>query len=175
MARPGKSRLRALGWGALALGIIAVLGIGLSAVMFSRWSEVRTLSAEEADREFTAEIVRAGGGRAYLELEADGTVRANRDMEGSKPRSLAALHLLAWDPERRTLLRIAFPMWFVQVKMSRALNLGTITSALARDWRNLDLTVSVEELERSGPGIVLDHRREDGAHILLWTEAAPGE
>ena len=51
-----------------------------------------------------------------------------------------------------------------------SLNLGTITSALTRDWENLDLKVSVEELERLGQGLVLDHRLENGARILLWNE-----
>ncbi|MEE8586279.1 MAG: hypothetical protein V3T83_15650 [Acidobacteriota bacterium] len=64
------------------------------------------------------------------------------------------------------------PFWFVRLKMTESLNLGTITSALAGDWGNLDLKVSVEELERRGAGVVLNHRLEDGTRILLWTEAA---
>jgi hypothetical protein len=65
---------------------------------------------------------------------------------------------------------VAFPFWFVRVKMSATFNLGTLTSALARDWGHLDLRVSVQDLEKRGPGIILDHRLPDGKRLLLWSE-----
>jgi hypothetical protein len=61
-------------------------------------------------------------------------------------------------------------MWFVRVKMSGGLDLGTLTSLLAGDWQHLDVSVSLRDLERRGPGLVLDHARADGARIVLWTE-----
>ena len=52
-------------------------------------------------------------------------------------------------------------------------NLGTLISVLSSDWDNLDLRVSVDDLERRGPGLVLDHQGADGARIVLWTVARP--
>ena len=91
-------------------------------------------------------------------------------MERPKPVALCTLHLLAWEPKGSRLLRMSFPFWFVRIKMSETFNLGTLTSALASDWEHLDLKVTEHDLQKRGPGIVLDHQRPDGARILLWTE-----
>jgi hypothetical protein len=77
---------------------------------------------------------------------------------------------VAWDPGHERLLRIDFPFWFVRLKMSRALNLGTFTSVLAQDWQTLDLKVAEDDLQRRGPGLILDIASADGALLLLWTE-----
>jgi len=68
------------------------------------------------------------------------------------------------------MVRVGFPYWFVRMKMTDSLNLGTLTSVLARDWEHLDLSVSERDLERRGPGLVLDQQTERGARIVLWTE-----
>jgi hypothetical protein len=33
-----------------------------------------------------------------------------------------------------------------------------------------DLRVTVEDLERHGPGLVLDHQSRHGGRVLAWTE-----
>lgn len=154
----------------VAILAAAALGIGASALMLSLWSDLRPASAEEAERAFDAAVAEAGGGPAYLEVSGGGEVLVRRDLERPRPASLRTLHLLAWEPGRARLLRIDFPFWFVRMKMSDTLNLGTLTAALARDWDSLDLSVAERDLERRGPGLVLDQRRPDGARLLLWTE-----
>ncbi len=148
----------------------AFVMMGLSAILLQRWSDLRTVSPEEADGAFSTATAAAGGGPPYLEISPAGTVHVRRDLERPEETDLRALNLLAWEPARGQLLEISFPFWFVRLKMTDRFNLGTLTSALARDWRNLDLKVSVEELRRRGPGLVVDHRLESGARILLWTE-----
>jgi hypothetical protein len=141
-----------------------------SAVLFSRWTDVATVSPLEAERAFQAALAQAGGGPPYLEVSTDGAVSVHRELEGARPVKIRALQLLAWDPEAGSTLRIRFPYWFVRAKMTDRLNLGTLTSVLARDWRNLDLRVSEADLERLGPGLILDQRNDRGARIVLWTE-----
>ena len=160
--------LRAL----LLLGVLGILGGGGFAVLFSTWSELEEASPAQAADAFAEALGRAGGGAAYLEISAAGEVSVRRELEGETPAELAKLHLLAWQPARQRLVRIAFPYWFVRVKLTRSLNLGTLTTALARDWDNLDLRVTEEDLARRGHGLVLDHERLDGSRILLWNEAA---
>ena len=155
---------------ALGIGIFAVIMLGLSWFTLSRWSDLRTVTAEEAERAFAETLAESGGGTPYLEISEAGTVHVHRELESEASVSLRALHLLAWEPGGGRLLRIAFPFWFVRLKMSDALNFGTMASVLAHDWKHLDLRVSEDDLERRGPGLVLDHALPDGARILLWTE-----
>ena len=159
-----------IGIAAAVLAALAVAGIGVSALMFSRWSEVRAVSAEEAAAAFVAAVAEAGGGPPYLEISETGTVAVRRELERGEPVELRTLHLLAWDPDAARMVRVGFPYWFVRMKMTDSLNLGTLTSVLARDWEHIDLSVSEQDLERRGPGLVLDQRTESGARIVLWTE-----
>lgn len=166
---------RTIGYVALAFGGFVATMIVASSYLLGRWSELRPAGADEAERAFAAARVAAGDGPPYLEITQTGGVQVHREREHADPAALESLDLLAWDPDRGKLLRISFPFWFVRLKMSDTVNLGTLTTALARDWRKLDLKVSVEELRRAGPGIVLDHRLAGGGRVLLWTRPPVGK
>jgi hypothetical protein len=151
---------------------LAVVGIGVSALMFSHWSDLEHATVPEVSDAFATAIRRAGGPAAYLRIDSQGRVQVNRQLESDHPTKLRTLHLLAWDPKQEKLLQVAFPYWFVRVKMNEKINLGTITSALSHDWDKLDLKISTQELRLRGPGVVLDHTGTNGMRVLLWSEAA---
>ena len=154
----------------LGLAVAAAFGLGVSAILFSRWSDLETIPPEQAEQAFVDAMAGMGDEPPYIEIARSGAVTVRRELERPGAAPLETLHLLAWDPERTRLLRIAFPFWFVRVKMNDTINLGTLTTLLAQDWNNIDLRVSEEDLARRGPGLVLDHRLASGARILLWTE-----
>ena len=154
----------------VAVVVFALAMMGLSGILFSRWSDLRTVSPEDADRAFAAAVAEAGGGPPYLEISADGIAHLRTDLERSPPTELRTLHLLAWEPARGQLLQVSFPFWFVRLKLAATVNVGKLASVLAHHWENLDVEISVAALQRRGPGLVLDHRLADGARILLWTE-----
>ncbi len=165
----GLRRSRAWRWLAV-LAAVAVLGLGVSALFFAHWSEVRTVGPEVASSALADAIEEAGGGPAYLVISDTGTVSVRRELEGSEPAPLSKLNLLTWQPKEGRLLRVGFPFWFVRAKMTDSLNLGTLTSVLVGDWKNLDLRVSEDDLALRGPGLILDHTSADGTRVLLWTE-----
>ena len=155
---------------------LALLGIGIAAVLFVGWTDLRDASTQEASVAFAEALAVAGSGgpqtaTPYLYIDDAGQVQVRRELEAATPIDLQALHLLAWDPHDDKLLRVDFPYWFVRVKMNDTINLGTMTTALSGDWEHLELTVSVGELRRRGAGVVLDHTRQDGVRLLLWSEA----
>jgi len=158
-------------WFAAATAAVALTVVGAAGLyLFSRWTELATVTPEVARAAFVDARVRARDGPPYLEVLEDGSVLVHRDLEGETPVALRALNVMAWEPVGERLLTIEFPFWFVRLKMSKALNLGTLTTTLAGDWQNLDLRVSEEDLQRRGPGLVLDQVASDGSRILLWTE-----
>ncbi len=79
--------------------------------------------------------------------------------------------MLAWTPAEEKILRWTYPRWFVRLKTSSSVNLGTMIAALKKDWDHLDLSVSYADLQRRGPALLLDHRLANGARIMLWTSA----
>jgi len=157
----------------LVFAAAALLGLAGSAVMFSLWSDAEAADAAAAEQAFERVLASCGDPRPYLRVHEDGRVRVDRGLERPTPAELSRLTLLAWDPEGETLLRLALPWWFVRAKMTRSLNLGTLTTLLAGDWGNLDLRVTESDLEHRGAGLVLDRRLADGRRLMLWTEAGP--
>lgn len=154
----------------LVLLLAAAAGLVVSWLMFSSWSEVRTATGVEIEQAFSEALAEAGNSAPYLEISAQGTVQIHRELEGDTRVALETFVVLAWEPEGERLVRVDLPYWFVRMKMTDSLNLGTLISVLAKDWKNLDLRVAERDLELRGPGLLLDHTRPDGARILLFTK-----
>ncbi len=94
-----KKKWRWVGWMLLGIALLAAAGLGMSMYMFSRWSELRAASPQDADGAFSSALAEAGGGPPYLEIFPQGTVRVRRELEQSEPTALGTLHLLVWEPD----------------------------------------------------------------------------
>ncbi|KAA3610900.1 MAG: hypothetical protein DWQ01_08320 [Planctomycetota bacterium] len=151
------------------LAFLALIGISVSSLLFSRWSRIESLSEPEVRQRFEQILEQEHLQAPYLEIGEDGKVSVDRSLEGEPGQKLASLCLLAWEADRGQLLNMEIPFWFVRIKMNRYFNLGTLTTALAGDWDQIQLKISVEELQRRGPGLLLDHVLENGSRILLWS------
>jgi len=167
MKQAKSSRKRRLWIGLLLLGI---LGLSISAVMFARWTDVRTVTVLEARGEFEQALERCGDPRPYLHRELGGAFVVDRTLEGQSFKPLRTLHLVFWDAADLRIVLMNLPMWFVRVKSTQSINLGTYTSILARDWAHLELSVTVKDLQARGPGLVMDTELEGQGRLLLWTE-----
>lgn len=167
-------RRRWLGRLIIIVAVLAALGLALSAALFSAWSESEPADEAAATAAFAAALAGCEDPRPYLWVEAGGAVRVDRGLEEPVPSALGFLHLLLWDAGSEQLLRIDLPWWFVRMKFTRSMNLGTLTTALAGDWEHLDLRVSDRDLEHRGPGLVLDHRPSGGRRLMLWTARGGG-
>jgi len=154
----------------VALAVVGAVGLTVSTWLLSTWTSVRTVERTEADRAFADALERSGGGTPYVEITQDGSVSVHREQERSGSLAVRALHVVAQGPVGDRLVEISFPFWFIRLKLSTSLNLGTLTTLLAGDWSHLDLQVTAADLRRRGPGLILDHRPARGGHLLLWTE-----
>ena len=148
----------------------AGIGITVSVLMFSSWSQFKTATPAQATRSFEAVLEGLEDRRPYVTISESGQVDVDRTLEMQPQGKLKALNLLAFEPGAGRTVRIRFPFWFVKVKTTNSINLGTFVTLLSNDWDHLDLSVSETELQQRGPGLVLDHKRPDGGRILLWSE-----
>jgi hypothetical protein len=149
----------------LLLGAAGVAGIGVFGVMLWQATTVERRDGADAARAF--DRARAGLGRTQpiVETGADGVVRRVLDPPGDPGGRVTTLRVLAFRASAERLVAVEIPFWFVRLK-------GPAIRIPLRDTGfDLDrLGISPAELQRYGPGLVLDERRLSGDRVLVWTE-----
>ncbi len=155
--------------GILVAGLLVTLIFaGVAAYVVMQGMDIESSDEASAERTFEEIRMRFAGQEPLLEAPADpgGVTRMRTPTPGRPTPTLQTLNLLAWDPSERKLVRFALPFWIVRMKGDGVLN---ISSEAALDFDRFDLRIS--DLERHGPGLVLDQRRgPDGTRVLIWTE-----
>ena len=147
------------------LGLVAVVGAGFYFV--SKHIDTAAATPASAAQQFDA--VKAGfeGQKPLIELDSHGEfLRANTDRP--VPANVTPpeqLHLLAFDPDEGRVVRFKLPFWVLRMKK------GNATIDLNGNRMNLeDLRLRVEDLERFGPTLIVDHKGADGARVLVWSK-----
>ena len=164
-------KVRTWVWILVAVAVVIVLSLvalaGLGFYFVSQHVESSATTPAGAAREFEAARAARGGQEPLIELDRDGRlVRTRTDRE--VPANAAApahLILLAFDPSEGRILRAQIPFWLLRLRAGSAtfeMNGGRISLQ--------DLKLTVPDLERYGPALVLDHQARDGGRILVWTE-----
>jgi hypothetical protein len=144
-------------------GSLAVVGY-LVAQQFSFQQEPVT-TVEAAAQQMADTRARFKGQTPFIELGADGALIVHREQLGPARRTLTAMGVAGWDgSSRQGVFRLKAPFWIVSMKSGRHLRLSR------PDGGTIDLQVSAEDLERRGPGLIIDRTDERGRQIIVWTE-----
>ncbi len=147
------------------LGIVAIAGIGV--YYFSQHIDTKTASPANAAREFDQVKAQFTGQKPLIELDERG--RYLRSHTSRKPPANAtvpdSINVMAFDPDDGRIVRVNVPFWVVRMKMNGA------TIDLNGNHMNLeDLKLTVEDLERFGPTLIVDHRNSTGERVLVWSQ-----
>jgi hypothetical protein len=156
----------------LSIIIAAVIIVGMMAVtvvggtFYFIYSHIQTqfTPAESAEQQFAAARARFAGEQPLVEMRDDEPV-LHRNPTAPR-RELRALHALAYDPRAHKLVHIDVPMWLLRlVPPGNAIHISDLEE-LDEDRARLTL----EDLERHGPGLVLDIKRFRSGQVLVWTD-----
>lgn len=160
-------------WLAIVLGVLGVITIlGIAAVggtAYYIYSHIRQeqIGAEQVDDRFARERARFTGQQPLVDIVDRDEVRINRPdaprTDGGRPRTL---HVLVYDRKDGRLVNVDVPFWLIRMMPSGRVSMRD--RGINFDSERLHL--NAEDLERHGPGLVLDERDLDGAQILIWTE-----
>jgi hypothetical protein len=147
------------------LGLVAIAAVGFYFV--SQHIETKPATAATAASEF--EAVKAGfaGQKPLIELDRDGRfLRSHTDRPAPAHAAVPNdLHLLAFDPSDGRIVRFSIPFWLLRRRP------GNATIDLNGSRMDLeDLRLTVEDLERYGPSVIVDHSAPDGERILVWSK-----
>lgn len=151
--------------GIVAAGILFVVAMaGAGIYFFSQNIKHSQATPTAAAAEFESVRARFAGQKPLIELDARGDfLRANTDRANGSVRP-ETLYVLAFDPDDGGLVRVKVPFWLLRMKMKGTVNF----SGTGMDLEDLKLTV--EDLDRYGPALVLDQRNDGGDRVLVWSQ-----
>jgi hypothetical protein len=150
--------------------VIVFLGIG-AIIATTAWVQqnlsVNERTEADAEREFDAVRARYASRPPLLDLR-NGQPVYTAGSPPAVPASAAPvdrLHVLAWDPDEGQLASFSIPFWLLRLK-SGPIEFSSYASGM--DDAGVDLRP--EDIERYGPGIILDTTSRSGERVLLWTQ-----
>ncbi len=148
-------------------GIVSLTALAAScAVIVSRQMEVRSEQRVETfEREAAAVRERLGDVPPLVEDTPAGPRLSPANLERRKAMgagSPEALNILVWAADEQKIVRLSLPFWLLRLS----------PQGVDIDVNDIDLgklRLSVDDLERAGPGPLL--QRDDGhSRVLVWTE-----
>lgn len=158
-------------WLWIIFGVFIVLVfIGIGAIIATTaWVQqnltVTDTSEGSAQQEFDSVRGKFAGRSPLLEMRNGRPVYASGKPATRSATPVERLHVLVWAPDDSKLVSVAIPMWFLRLKS------GPFEfSAYASGWDDEAVDLSVEEIERFGPGIILDTTSPKGERVLLWAQ-----
>ena len=152
----------AIGGGALIAVAFAALA-GTSAYLVLRHMDKRAGGEAEAVQVIDAVKTRFGSRPPLVEIadprRAD--IRIYRSTEPS-PAPVETIHIVNWKSETGELVRADVPLWLMRFSSVNILSKLGLTPAKFR--------LTVGDVERYGPGIVVDYGSPGAFRLLIWVD-----
>jgi hypothetical protein len=153
-------------WISILIAIFVITGlaaVGLvagSAYWISRHVSTELASTESAGAEFNRERAQFSGQQPLVEISGDGdnpTVRRLPMAAAAERAELQTLHARVYDPDEGKIVRVDIPFWLIRFGKSISFmpEMGSIT---------------LEDLERHGPGLIISGQGQEGQQMLVWID-----
>jgi hypothetical protein len=159
-------------WIVVAIVVVGILGIvalaGLGFYFASQHIDTQPMTSAAAATEFDQIKAKFQAQQPLIELDERGdfkganTTARPAAVEGRRPDQL---HVVVFDPNDERVVRMTIPFWLLRLKT------GNATIDLNGNRMDLeDMKLSIEDLERWGPTLILDHKGRDGERVLVWSQ-----
>ncbi len=149
------------------VGVAAVVGFGYWMVRQMDFSQT---SAGNPQQEFETLRAQFQGQTAFVDLSLSADreeATVHRELEQPTRTPLTRLRIALYDEREHRLVRFSLPFWLLRLGGNKPVNLRQGSSGFDPGVR---LTVTTEDLERRGRGLVLDTVGRHGERILIWSE-----
>jgi hypothetical protein len=147
----------------VVVGLVAVAGY----VIYQQFAFKATVANERtAELEFTQIVARFEGQKPYVIIR-DGEPVVSEQKGPVSGTPVEAIHILVWNPDDQKLIRLNMPFWLLRMAKSRPIKLSSTPDSNGEPMR---LKITAEDLERRGPGLILDHKEATGERVLVWAQ-----
>ena len=154
----------------IIIGVLAVSAVGGTAYFIYRHVHTQFTGTENADRQFAEARARFAGQQPLLELRkgSDEPVLHRETIPKTMPTTkLDTLRVLAYDTRANKLVNVSIPMWLLRLAPS---NKFSFMKDNGIDFDSDRVHITLEDVERRGPGLLLDQADRRGSQVLVWTE-----
>lgn len=152
--------------GVIVVGILGVVAMAAAGLWFVKSHvDIRSTTTAAASEDFQSIRQRFATQKPLIELDEHGSfLRANVDRPAGTQRP-QTLNVMAFDPHDEKVVRLELPFWLLRLKGGGGrFDIGRSNVDLAR------MRITVEDLERYGPILILDQRDTDGSRVLVWSQ-----
>jgi hypothetical protein len=162
-------------WVPIIVGIVifvVLVGAGLIgglAYVVSKQVNVQNLPEGRGEEEFNRLVARFAGQTPFIELPGDdrderSDMKVHHELETHGTGSIKTLHVAAWKPDEGKLVQVALPFWTLRLGGNHPIELHTGAGGA------MILSVTPDQVDKRGPGLILTRRERDGTRLLIWTE-----
>jgi len=151
----------------MALCVVALVAGGVYFV--SQHVKTELVGRMTAEEQFQSRRKQFEGQQPLIELKraetADVETRVHRSPESAPSVELKTLRVLVYDGHEGRLVHVELPFWLV-----RLMPPGSLNKTGGSDFSFDSDHVTVGDIERHGPGLILDAKDTQGAQVLIWAE-----
>jgi hypothetical protein len=161
-------------WAVIIVGIsvfVLVVGVGLVAVVgyviYQQFAfQAKSATEVSADEEFAQIVATFDGQKPYLVIK-DGRPVVSDEPAASPGKPVEALHIVVWDPDERKVVRLTMPFWLLRMTKGQPIKISPNDEP---GGEAMKLRITAEDLERRGPGLILNHKEASGERVLVWAQ-----
>jgi hypothetical protein len=153
----------------IIIGVLAVSAVGGTAYFIYRHVQTQFVPNESAEQQFQSARARFEGQKPLIELRrGDEPVLLRETIPKEMPAAkLDTLRVLAYDTRANKLVNVSIPMWLLRMAPS---NKFAFMKDNGIDFDSDRVHITLDDLERRGPGLLLDQADRRGSQVLVWTE-----
>ena len=153
----------------IVVGILAVSAVGGTAYFIYRHVDTQFVQSEHADQQFAQARARFAGQQPLIELRKDDEPVLHREVipKTMPAAKLDTMRVLAYDTRANKLVNVSIPMWLLRMAPS---NRFSFLKDNGIDFDSDRVHITLDDIERRGPGLILDQVERRGSQVLVWTE-----
>jgi hypothetical protein len=155
--------------GVIIVGFLAVSAVAGTAYFIYRHVHTQFVGNESAERRFAETRARFEGQQPLIEVRRDQEAVVHREaipktMPAAK---LATLRVLAYDTRAGKLVNVSIPMWLLRLAPTDKFSFMKDNGI---DFDSDRVHITLDDVERRGPGLLFDQADRRGSQVLVWTE-----
>jgi hypothetical protein len=153
----------------IVMGIIAVSAVGGTAYFIYRHVHTQFVRTDTADQQFAEARSRFAGQQPLIEMRKGDEPLLHREIipKEMPATKLDTLRVLAYDTRANKLVNVSIPMWLLRLAPT---NHFSFMKDNGIDFDSDRVHITLDDLERRGPGLLLDQADRRGSQVLVWTE-----